>query len=66
MEPIKHDGRRLSDYPIGTKALASMGGHWFRTSRGWMWNGPTGSGSTFPTPGGDWNGQVVLPEMEAK
>lgn len=57
---IKVD-RPWGDYPIGTKAPAIMGGHWFRMERGWKWNGPSGSGGTFPTPGGDNNGMVILP-----
>ena len=38
-----------SEYPIGTKAHAIMGGYWLKTSKGWKWC----SGDTFPTPGGD-------------
>ncbi len=40
-------------YPIGSKAHAVGGGHWYRTESGWKWNGPEGCGSTFPTPGAD-------------
>lgn len=38
-----------SEYPIGTKAHAVMGGYWIKTERGWKWC----TGATFPTPGGD-------------
>jgi hypothetical protein len=37
------------DYPLGTLAYASMGGHWEKNERGWKWC----TGSTFPTPGAD-------------
>jgi len=47
--------------PIGTKAPAIMGGWWYRTERGWKWNGPDGCGSTFPRPGGDWDGTFIPP-----
>lgn len=50
-----------NEYPIGTKAKAIMGGHWFKTQLGWKWNGPDGSGGSFPTPGGDNAGEVCLP-----
>lgn len=42
-----------SEYPVGSKAHAVGGGHWYRTEAGWKWNGPDGCGSTFPTPGAD-------------
>ena len=45
------------DYPIGTKAYASSGGHWIKTERGWKWF----CGSTFPTPGAD-VARIELPE----
>lgn len=48
--------RAWEDYPIGTKALAIMGGHWLKTGRGWKWH----NGATFPRPGGDAYA-VVLP-----
>lgn len=41
--------RKWSDYPIGTKAHAVIGGYWVKTIRGWQWL----NGKTFPTPGGD-------------
>lgn len=49
-----------SEYPVGTRAPAIGGGHWHKTLNGWKWNGPFGSGGTFPTPGGDNNGTVIL------
>lgn len=55
-EWIKVD-REWRDYPVGTKAKAIGGGYWIKTRRGWKW--PTGS--TFPTPGGDASGDVLLP-----
>jgi hypothetical protein len=48
--------------PIGTRAPAIMGGAWCKVERGWKWNGPDGNGSTFPSPGGDWDGRLVSPE----
>lgn len=51
----------LSNAPVGTLAPAIMGGHWCKMEHGWKWNGPDGSGSTFPRPGGDWNGKLVPP-----
>lgn len=47
-----------SKYPMGTKALATMGGSWIKVERGWQW-GTTGG--VFPTPGGDSNGKVIVP-----
>lgn len=47
-----------SEYPVGTKAAAIMGGHWIKTERGWKWC----TGATFPTPGGDASGMVCLPK----
>jgi hypothetical protein len=47
--------------PIGTLAPAFMGGRWYKTEQGWKWNGPDGSGGTFPRPGGDWTGEYVVP-----
>lgn len=38
-----------SDYPLGTKAHAVMGGYWIKVERGWKWC----NGDTFPTPGAD-------------
>lgn len=52
----------IENAPIGTKAPAIMGGWWYRTERGWKWQGPEGNGGTFPRPGGDWNGQLIAPE----
>ncbi|OVE45542.1 hypothetical protein, partial [Chromobacterium violaceum] len=49
----------IENAPIGTKAPAIMGGYWYRTDRGWKWNG---SGGTFPRPGGDWNGDLIAPQ----
>lgn len=46
------------EYPIGTKAQAIGGGHWIKNESGWKWC----TGSTFPTPGGDNNGMVQLPD----
>lgn len=47
----------LDNAPIGTRAPAVMGGHWTKTARGWRWC----TGATFPSPGGDWNGKLILP-----
>ena len=49
--------RPWHEYPIGTKALALMGGHWLRIEAGWRW---MPCGGTFPRPGGD-AVSVVLP-----
>lgn len=51
--------------PIGTKAPSIGGGWWFRVEHGWKWNGPDGSGGTFPMPGGVWNGKLILPAPPA-
>lgn len=50
----------LENAPIGTKAPAASGGFWIRTEKGWMWL----NGGTFPRPGGDWTGKLILPESE--
>lgn len=49
-----------SNLPVGTIVTAIMGGRWYKTERGWKWNGPGGCGGTFPTPGADWD-KVILP-----
>jgi len=51
----------IENAPIGTTAPAIMGGRWYKTQLGWKWNGPDGSGGTFPRPGGDWNGKLIEP-----
>jgi hypothetical protein len=56
---IKSD-RPLKDYHVGTKAKADGGGHWTKTSLGWKWGL---NGGTFPRPGGDWSGEVCLPQI---
>ena len=48
----------LDNAPNGTKAPAIGGGHWERVDRGWRWI----RGSTFPRPGGDWDGRLIPPE----
>jgi len=53
---IKKD-KDWSEYPIGTKAKAIGGGYWERSDNGWKWC----NGSTFPRPGADASGFVVLP-----
>jgi|694.fasta_scaffold00471_13 hypothetical protein len=52
---------KWSDYPIGTKAPAIGGGSWTRVERGWKWGELTGGGGVFPTPGGDADGTVIMP-----
>ncbi len=51
----------LANAPLGTKAPSLRGGHWLRVKHGWQW----GTGDVFPTPGGDWNGQLLLPPRTA-
>jgi len=51
---------KWSEYPIGTKAKALMGGYWIKNERGWKW---CNNGGTFPTPGGDATGEVCLPNI---
>lgn len=46
----------LENAPLGTRAPANMGGYWERTEHGWKWF----NGNTFPRPGGDWNGKLLL------
>lgn len=58
-------GRKTKDweeYPIGTKAYAIMGGYWIRVKNGWKWY----CGDTFPSPGGDANGWVDIPESDCE
>ena len=50
----------LDSAPLGTKAPAFGGGAWTKTESGWKWN----SGSTFPRPGGDWTGRLILPAAQ--
>lgn len=50
-----------AEYPVGTKAVGSMGGYWIKTNSGWKWC----TGATFPTPGGDVYA-IVLPETESE
>lgn len=55
-------GQKLTDALPGSKAPAIMGGWWWKTNDGqWKWNGPGGSGGTFPRPGGDWDGRIIPP-----
>jgi hypothetical protein len=49
----------VREYPLGTKFKASMGGYWVRVERGFKWC----RGSTFPNVGGDWTGEVCLPNI---
>ena len=51
----------LKNAPVGTLAKAIGGGRWYKTEQGWKWNGPDGTGGTFPRPGGDWIGTLVYP-----
>lgn len=51
--------RHWAEYPVGTQCFAIMGGRWTKTSLGWKWGT---NGGTFPTPGGDHNGYVLLPK----
>lgn len=53
---IKVD-RSWSEYPVGTISPAIMGGFWHRVERGWKWC----TGDTFPGPGADNTGMVILP-----
>lgn len=53
---VKKD-RDWSEYPINTIAPAIMGGYWHRVERGWKWC----TGDTFPGPGADNTGMVILP-----
>ena len=56
---IKVD-KPLDQYPLGTKARATMGGYWIRVKRGWKWH----CGDTFPLPGADWDRTVCLPKED--
>jgi hypothetical protein len=49
----------ITSAPIGTIAPSRIGGHWKKTEHGWQANG----GDTFPTPGGDWTGRLILPNQ---
>lgn len=54
-----HADKPVREYPLGTKFKALMGGHWIRVERGFKWC----IGSTFPNVGGDWTGEVCLPNI---
>lgn len=56
----------ISNVPIGTFAPSFTGGGWYKTPRGWKWGVPGASGSTFPRPGGDWDGRLIEPEAQDK
>lgn len=49
----------VREYPLGTKFKALMGGYWIRVKRGFKWC----TGSTFQNVGGDWTGEVCLPNI---
>jgi hypothetical protein len=56
----KISDRPFRVYPEGTSARAGGGGHWTKTHQGhWKW---CNSHCSFPTPGGDWDGMVWVPE----
>ena len=59
--PRQRADRPWGEYPLGTRALALMGGHWLKTDRGWQW---MPNGSTWPTPGGD-AFDVMVPIIDA-
>jgi hypothetical protein len=44
--------------PTGTVAKSTLGGYWIKTRNGWQ---ASGRGSTFPLPGGGWDGELHLP-----
>jgi len=50
----------IENAPIGTIAPSVIGGHWVKTPCGWQSLG----GSTFPTPGGDWGGELIPPKTK--
>jgi hypothetical protein len=50
----------LGNAPLGTRAPAIGGGYWERVRNGWKWC----TGSTFPRPGGDWDGRLIPPAAE--
>lgn len=57
----------IENAPVGTKAPAFGGGAWCKMkSGGWKWNGPSGFGGTFPSPGGDWDGRLHVPAQTAE
>lgn len=49
----------VENAPMGTRAPAVSGGYWLRVIDGWRWNA---SGSVFPRPGGDWTGELHVPD----
>lgn len=51
-----------SDYNLGTKVYAIMGGYWELIESGYKWC----NGATFPTPGGDWSYIVEPPNPSAQ
>ncbi len=64
-QPKQEPQLTLETAPPGTKAPSFGGGAWMKTERGWQWNGGTRSpGSTFPRPGGDWDGRLIAPQQQ--
>ncbi len=55
---------RLRNAPIGTKAAAIMGGCWTKVKHGWKWGKLDGGGGVYPSPGGDWDGNLIYPNNE--
>jgi hypothetical protein len=53
------EDKPVREYPLGTKFKALMGGYCIRVERGFKWC----TGSTFPNVGGDWTGEVCLPNI---
>lgn len=58
---LRAKDRDWSEYPLGTKAHAYNGGCWFKTDRGWKWNGHLSwsNGGTFDQPGADAFGRCI-------
>lgn len=56
--------RPWEDYPVGSKALGLMGGHWVKTSKGWFFDDEKGRCvklESFLSPGSIFNGMVCVP-----
>lgn len=52
----------INDYPIGTKYPSIHGGYWIKISNNrFKWS--EGTGDVFSNIGNDWNGKVIIPDI---
>jgi hypothetical protein len=60
MDNWKMADKDIKEYPLGTKYKNIMGGYWIRVELGFKWC----TGSTFSNVGGDWTGEVSVPDVK--